>query len=114
MSQAILEEQMGSFLEILNPTSDQNIPTAPPPCYTAACKVLEAAYEFSRMLHGSPTTAGGMIDAFYRSFVPELGSTLYPRQVELVKRCVKSERGELDKGSYLSCDFRLRPANVSA
>lgn len=92
---------MGSFLEILNPPSDQNLPVAPPPCYIAACKVLEAAYEFSRMLHGSPTTAGGMIDAFYRSFVPELGSTLYPRQVELVKRCVKSERGELDKGSYL-------------
>ncbi|KAN0120757.1 hypothetical protein V8E52_004026 [Russula decolorans] len=36
-------------------------------------------------------------DAFYRSFIPELGSTLYPRQVELAKRCRRSERGEVDR-----------------
>ncbi|TFY64365.1 hypothetical protein EVG20_g5971 [Dentipellis fragilis] len=49
------------------------------------------------MLHGSPSSAGGTVDAFYRSFVPEVGSTLYARQVELVKRCLRSERGELDR-----------------
>lgn len=46
------------------------------------------------MLHGSNSSSG---DAFYRAFVPELGSTLYPRQIELVKRCLRSERGELDR-----------------
>ncbi|KAJ6625073.1 hypothetical protein B0H10DRAFT_2316441 [Mycena sp. CBHHK59/15] len=55
--------------------------------------VLEFAYRFSRMLHGT----AGSGDAFYRAFVPELGSTLYPRQIELVKRCLKAERGELDR-----------------
>lgn len=56
--------------------------------------ILDSAYAFSRMLHGSGSNSG---DAFYRAFVPELGSTLYPRQIELVKRCLKSERGELDR-----------------
>jgi hypothetical protein len=59
--------------------------------------VLEDAYKFSRMLHGAPAVAGPGADAFYRSFVPELASTLYPRQVELAKRCRRSERGELDR-----------------
>ncbi|KAI0300813.1 hypothetical protein BC826DRAFT_990619 [Russula brevipes] len=60
-------------------------------------RVLEDAYKFSRMLHSAPSSAGAGADAFYRSFVPELGSTLYPRQVELSKRCRRSERGELDR-----------------
>jgi len=55
--------------------------------------ILESAHNFSRMLHGAASNSG---DAFYRSFVPELGSTLYPRQIELVKRCLRSERSELD------------------
>jgi hypothetical protein len=49
------------------------------------------------MLHGAPAAAGPAADAFYRSFIPELGSTLYPRQVELAKRCRRSERGEVDR-----------------
>lgn len=49
------------------------------------------------MLHSSSSSSGGISDAFYRAFVPELGSTLYPRQIELVKRCLRSERGELDR-----------------
>ena len=56
--------------------------------------VLEEAYDFSRMLHSSNSGPG---DAFYRAFVPELGSTLHPGQVELVKRCIRNERGETDK-----------------
>ncbi|KAJ6507842.1 hypothetical protein C8R47DRAFT_1174251 [Mycena vitilis] len=55
--------------------------------------VLDSAYHFSRMLHGT----AGSGDAFYRAFVPELGSTLSPRQIELVKRCLKHERGEVDR-----------------
>lgn len=58
--------------------------------------VLEAGYEFSRMLHGAPSTAGGSVDAFYRAYVPELGSPLHPAQVELVKRCMLTERGQQD------------------
>ncbi|KAG5647011.1 hypothetical protein DXG03_001736 [Asterophora parasitica] len=57
--------------------------------------ILEQAYTFSRMLHSSSSSSSG--DAFYRAFVPEIGSTLYPLQIELVKRCLKSERGELDR-----------------
>jgi len=56
--------------------------------------ILESAYAFSRMLHGSGASQS---DAFYRAFVPEIGSALYPRQIELVKRCLKSERGEVDR-----------------
>ncbi|KAH9944827.1 hypothetical protein B0H21DRAFT_439540 [Amylocystis lapponica] len=37
---------------------------------------------------------GGNSERVYRAFVPELGSTMHPRQVELVKRCLKAERGE--------------------
>jgi hypothetical protein len=59
--------------------------------------VLDHAYKFSRMLHGAPAVAGAGSDMFYRSFVPELASTLYPHRVELAKRCRRSERGELDR-----------------
>ncbi|KAK7033436.1 Pentafunctional AROM polypeptide [Favolaschia claudopus] len=54
--------------------------------------ITESAYHFSRMLHG----AAGSGDAFYRAFVPEIGGALYPQQIELVKRCLKNERGEMD------------------
>lgn len=73
--------------------------TPPPTC----TQILDSAYAFSRMLHGSRTTSGGSADAFYRAFVPELGSVLHPRQIELIKRCMKSERGEPDKVG--SCVF---------
>jgi hypothetical protein len=56
--------------------------------------ILESAYAFSRMLHGS---GANQSDTFYRAFVPEIGSALFPRQIELVKRCLKSERGEMDR-----------------
>ena len=49
------------------------------------------------MLHGSNSSAGGTVDAFYRAFVPELRSALDPRQIELVKRCLLSEQGEADR-----------------
>lgn len=58
--------------------------------------VIDSAYAFAKMLHGSKSSSGGTTDTFYRAFVPEVGSALYARQIELVKRCIKSESGELD------------------
>ncbi|KAG2018075.1 hypothetical protein CC2G_007526 [Coprinopsis cinerea AmutBmut pab1-1] len=84
MSMSILYEQIPSVMKILN----GKLPIS------GGVSILDSAYAFSRMLHGAGSTAN---DAFYRAFVPELGSALYPRQIELVKRCLKSERGELDR-----------------
>jgi hypothetical protein len=78
----------------------QLYPASDPASYqspNSVTRVLEAAYDFSRMLHGSASSSGGTVDAFYRAFVPELASTLFPRQIELVKRCLTSEKGELDR-----------------
>lgn len=61
---------------------------------TGGKSIIDAAYDFSRMIHGSHASSG---DAFYRAFVPELGSTLSPRQNELVKRCMRSEAGNIDR-----------------
>jgi len=49
------------------------------------------------MLHGAPVSARPGADPLYRSFVPELASTLHLRQIVLVKRCHRSERGEDDR-----------------
>ncbi|KAK0236063.1 hypothetical protein EDD85DRAFT_839187 [Armillaria nabsnona] len=84
MSIGIMKEQVPKLMKVLEGV----VPAA------GGISILESAYDFSRMLHGSNTTSG---DAFYRAFVPELGSTLYPRQIELVKRCLKSERGDMDR-----------------
>jgi hypothetical protein len=90
MSKGILTEHIPTIIELLSPSSGEL-------GASAGAVILESAYTFSRMLHGSSSTAGGTADAFYRAFVPEIGSTLYPRQIELVKRCLKSERNEQDK-----------------
>ncbi|KAJ6532668.1 hypothetical protein DFH09DRAFT_933154, partial [Mycena vulgaris] len=79
MAHSILTEQIPHLTHLL----DSVLPSS----------VLDSAYHFSRMLHG--TVGSG--DAFYRAFVPELGGALYPRQIELVKRCLKNERGEIDR-----------------
>lgn len=84
MSLSVLYEQIPELMKLLN----ARIPAS------GGVSILDSAYAFSRMLHGSGSSSS---DAFYRAFVPELGSTLYPRQIELVKRCLKSERGELDR-----------------
>lgn len=62
-----------------------------------AISVLEDAYIFSSMLHSANSNSGGTSDAFYRAFVPEMGSALLPLQIELIRRCLKSERGEGDR-----------------
>lgn len=79
---ALLEEHMPTLSRLLGAQHTDG-----------ALAVLEHAYAFSRMLHGAPSTAPGSRDAFYRSFVLELQGTLYPRHVELVKRCINTERG---------------------
>lgn len=88
MTRSIIIDNLPTLARILFPSE---VLTAP------AMQVLEAAGSFSRMLHGSNSSAGGTVDAFYRAFVPELGSMLYPGQIELVKRCIMSERGETDR-----------------
>ncbi|KAF9453501.1 hypothetical protein P691DRAFT_658519 [Macrolepiota fuliginosa MF-IS2] len=84
MTANILHEHIPELMRVLNGA----LPIS------GGISILDSAYAFSRMLHGAGSSSG---DAFYRAFVPELGSTLYPRQIELVKRCLKSERGELDR-----------------
>ncbi|KAE9405195.1 hypothetical protein BT96DRAFT_853069 [Gymnopus androsaceus JB14] len=84
MTASVLVEHMPSLLRCMN----GSIPT------TGGKSIIDVAYEFSRMVHGSNATSG---DAFYRAFVPELGSTLSPRQNELVKRCMRSENGNIDR-----------------
>jgi len=90
MSFSILNEHIPALSEVLAPPG-----TKLPPA--AVSQILDVAYAFSRMLHGSKSSSGGTVDAFYRAFVPELGSVLYARQIELVKRCVKSEQGQEDR-----------------
>lgn len=94
MSQLILDDNLPNLTKVLGLYPAESSSPQPPNSVT---RVLEAAYDFSRMLHGSASSAGGTVDAFYRAFVPELASTLYPRQIELVKRCMTSERGESDR-----------------
>jgi len=82
MTASILVETLPALTKVLGGSTSSTAP------------ILASAYTFSRMLHGAPSSSN---DTFYRSFVPELGSILYPRQIELVRRCLKSERGEQDR-----------------
>ncbi|PIL35429.1 hypothetical protein GSI_02156 [Ganoderma sinense ZZ0214-1] len=94
MSLFFLSENMGNLTKVLGlDNSDKDKGSAA----NGVFAVLEAAYEFSRMLHGAPSSSGGSVDAFYRAFVPDVGTTMNPRQIELVKRCHKTERGDVDR-----------------
>ncbi|KAF5391656.1 hypothetical protein D9757_002485 [Collybiopsis confluens] len=84
MTASVLVENMTSVLRILDGATPA----------TGGKSLIDAAYNFSRMIHGSSATS---TDAFYRSFVPEVGSMLSPRQNELVKRCLRSENGNIDR-----------------
>jgi len=85
MSDQILSENVPTLMDVLTVESKKPVEQ----CYA----ILNDAYAFSRMLHGSKSTSGGVTDTFYRAFVPELGSRLFPRQIELIKRCLQSEQG---------------------
>ncbi|KAI0684592.1 hypothetical protein BC835DRAFT_1292792 [Cytidiella melzeri] len=91
MSRFFISEHLPRLAEVIRPDEKENSPAA------GIYGVLEAGYEFSRMLHGAPSSAGGSVDAFYRAFVPELGIILHPSQIELVKRCMTSERRQQDR-----------------
>jgi hypothetical protein len=82
LATSILEDQLPTLLERLG---DHTRGISP---------ILASAYTFSHMLHGSPSMGG---DTFYRSFVPEIGSQLLPQQIELVRRCLRSECGDVDR-----------------
>ncbi|KAI6108152.1 hypothetical protein F5141DRAFT_1121032 [Pisolithus sp. B1] len=84
MAHSIFNDQMPSLVKVLGASMKGVI------------RIFDAAYNFSRMLHGA-NVSGASTDAFYRSFVPEIGSALLPRQIELIRRCLKSERGEADR-----------------
>ena len=94
MSNHILSDGIPDLLAYLSQ------PGMPPNLLQGLKQILDSAYDFSRMLHASKSSSGGQsggADAFYRSFIPELGSVLYPRQIELLKRCRKHETGEVDR-----------------
>jgi len=88
MSEVLLKDSLPALLDILS-TPHNSVPPV-------LVSILDSAFGFSRMLHGSKTGPGGKMDAFYKAFVPDLGTPLDPHQVELVKRCLKAEQGELD------------------
>ena len=85
----IFEETCPTLARIFVPQGSTSLPQA-------IASLMDAAVGFSRMMHGSAAAASAGADTFYRAFVPELGSVLFPRQVELIKRCLKSESGEVD------------------
>ena len=91
MARFFLSEHMANLTKLLDLENEKGVIGA------GVFALLEAAYEFSRMLHGAPSSSGGTVDAFYRAFVPDVASTMNPRQIELVKRCYKTERGEPDR-----------------
>ncbi|KAF8315491.1 uncharacterized protein EI90DRAFT_2946518, partial [Cantharellus anzutake] len=97
MSDYILNEQIPTLTELIFS------PSAPPQTAVLAAglrNILNTGYEFSRTLHASKTSSAGSTggaDAFYRAFVPDLGSVLYPTRIELLKRCRKHEMGEVDR-----------------
>lgn len=92
MSRFFLLEYMPSLSAILFPDGKDEDALS-----QGAFAILQAGLQFSRMLHSSASSSAGDTDAFYRAFVPELGSILYPAQIELVKRCLTSERNEQDR-----------------
>ena len=87
MGHTIMNDHMPALSSVLYRVADKGVPAA-------IISILDAAYAFSRMLHGSRSSSGGTTDAFYRAFVPEIGAALHAGQVELVKRCVRADRGE--------------------
>ncbi|KAL8291504.1 hypothetical protein RQP46_002482 [Phenoliferia psychrophenolica] len=95
MSFALFAEHMPRLFSLVNPD--------PRTLSTPLASVLEASYTFSRMLHASksPTGGGGMESSgFYRAYVPEVGMPLLillDAPAELIKRCYRTERGELER-----------------
>lgn len=96
---------MPGIFELLGST---RVISCAPSLINALRSIFEAGARFSYLLHSNPvsSTDDGEDGAFYRAFTPEIGTILYPRQVELVKRCQRSEVGEGDVVG--ACVFPVR------
>ena len=82
------------------PTLSRLIMPFDPPAITPQWQaIVDSAHAFGRMLHAAKVTGAGagQGDAFYRCFVAEIGSAMVPMEIELVKRCVRSEQGQPDR-----------------
>ncbi|GAA5878187.1 hypothetical protein JCM16303_002876 [Sporobolomyces ruberrimus] len=89
MSLSLFHEHMRNVFTLINPT-----PTIRPELEA----VLDASYVYSRMLHKSYSPGGALEGSgFYRSFVCQVGSPLDPTQLELIKKCYRTERGEPER-----------------
>ncbi|KAH8921345.1 hypothetical protein BT69DRAFT_1298721 [Atractiella rhizophila] len=87
----ILTEHLPSTFPIISPHPSQLDPSL--------SQLLTSAYTFSRMLHASGRTGAAAAEgsSFFKAFVPEVGSVLEPGPIELVKRCARAERGEMER-----------------
>ncbi|GAA5992942.1 hypothetical protein JCM10908_000759 [Rhodotorula pacifica] len=91
MSLSLFREHMPHVFSLINPGSPTTIA---PELET----VLDASYLYSRMLHKSYSPGGALEGSgFYRSFVCQVGSPLDPTQLELIKKCYRTERGEPER-----------------
>ncbi|GAA5914407.1 uncharacterized protein JCM6883_003178 [Sporobolomyces salmoneus] len=89
MSLSLFHEHMKTVFSLINPS-----PTIRPELEA----VLDASYVYSRMLHKSYSPGGALEGSgFYRSFVCQVGSPLDPTQLELIKKCYRTERGEPER-----------------
>ncbi|KWU41669.1 hypothetical protein RHOSPDRAFT_22579, partial [Rhodotorula sp. JG-1b] len=91
MSLSLFREHMPHVFSLINPGAPNSIA---PELET----VLDASYLYSRMLHKSYSPGGALEGSgFYRSFVCQVGSPLDPTQLELIKKCYRTERGEPER-----------------
>ncbi|GAA6018347.1 hypothetical protein JCM10207_000813 [Rhodosporidiobolus poonsookiae] len=102
MSLSLFHEHMPHVFALINPSpapSPVSPASAPPASIAPELEaVLDASYVYSRMLHKSYSPGGALEGSgFYRSFVCQVGSPLDPTQLELIKKCYRTERGEPER-----------------
>ncbi|GJN93735.1 hypothetical protein Rhopal_006792-T1 [Rhodotorula paludigena] len=90
MSLSLFREHMPHVFSLINPSPSLLAPELE--------AVLDASYLYSRMLHKSYSPGGALEGSgFYRSFVCQVGAPLDPTQLELIKKCYRTERGEPER-----------------
>ncbi|TNY24038.1 hypothetical protein DMC30DRAFT_443752 [Rhodotorula diobovata] len=90
MTLSLFREHMPHVFSLINPAPDTIAPELE--------AVLDASYVYSRMLHKSYSPGGALEGSgFYRSFVCQVGAPLDPTQLELIKKCYRTERGEPER-----------------
>ncbi|GAA5840551.1 hypothetical protein JCM11251_007613 [Rhodosporidiobolus azoricus] len=96
MSLSLFHEHMPHVFSLINPAPSPTLST--PSIAPDLEAVLDASYVYSRMLHKSYSPGGALEGSgFYRSFVCQVGSPLDPTQLELIKKCYRTERGEPER-----------------